>query len=263
LAAIETLDDFDPVYLNLVGQQVASAGSSRPERLATERQKEARVRAEIANVLAFIRGGTQTQSLRDELNRLEAELRQIVMKCNAIEQEPTDATPIPSLAQLKQIARQSMARQATTPYEFGRIMRELIPKIRVFPYRLCDGGGTVLRAQFTLSLASLLTSVQCHDDLDKVLSREMTVDLFDPPQREAHRREIIFLRAQGLTEKTIAQQLDITITAAQRAAALQRRMDQLGLSDAYIPVTVPREDTQKSWRHLHPRYKFEPLEEDE
>jgi hypothetical protein len=40
--------------------------------------------------------------------------------------------------------------------------------------------------------------------------------------------------------------------------ALQRLMDKLGVTDAYQPVTEPREGG-KLQRHRHPRYRFEPL----
>ena len=62
-----------------------------------------------------------------------------------------------------------------------------------------------------------------------------------------------------MTEREIAHKLGITKTAVQRAAALQRKMDELGLTDPYIPVTEPPEDLTKMRRHKHKRYRFEPL----
>jgi hypothetical protein len=36
-------------------------------------------------------------------------------------------------------------------------------------------------------------------------------------------------------------------------------MDELGITDAYVPVLQPPEDCPKLRRHKHPDYRFEPL----
>ena len=116
---------------------------------------------------------------------------------------------------------------------------------------------------------SLLPPPQRDDKFERLLRRELVVDLFDPPQREAYRKRIVELKAQcgsaesptarPLTEKQIAEQLGITETAVQRSAALERLMRQLCLCDPYLPVTAPPDDFRKLRRHKHPRYCFEPL----
>ena len=67
-------------------------------------------------------------------------------------------------------------------------------------------------------------------------------------------------RGNGMTEYQVARELGITVTAAQRASALQRKMDRLGLLDPYLRITEPPEDCTKLRRHRHPRYRFQPLE---
>jgi hypothetical protein len=66
----------------------------------------------------------------------------------------------------------------------------------------------------------------------------------------------------GTTEKEVDAQLGLTITATQRAAALQRRMDELGLTDPYVAVSEADMTEAGFRRHLHSRYRFEPLTED-
>jgi len=90
------------------------------------------------------------------------------------------------------------------------------------------------------------------------LERILTVDLFDPPQREKYRKLVIAGRATGMTEKMIAAKYGLTITAVQRASALQRKMNQLGLSDPYLPVTDPSVNNTKLRRQWHKRYDFKP-----
>jgi hypothetical protein len=51
----------------------------------------------------------------------------------------------------------------------------------------------------------------------------------------------------------------ITKTAAQYAAGLDRLMGRLGLIDPYVRMAEPPTDYPKMRRHLHPRYRFDPL----
>jgi hypothetical protein len=267
LAEIEALPDFDPVYQAMAQQELQQSNSSRAERLNAVHRKEMAVDREISNLIAFIREGLKTRSLHEESERLEAQRDKLAMEREAIEREPTVIDAVSSMDELRRLAREAMARQANEPYEFGRIMHELIDKIVVLPYRLCDGGGIVLRAKFTLSLVSLLPPAQRIDKLDQVLRRDLIVDLFDPPQREAFRERVMALKAltpmekkaKKLTEKQIAKQLGITTTAVQDAVALARMMKQLETIDPYLPVATPPDDYGKLRRHKHARYKFEPL----
>ena len=86
----------------------------------------------------------------------------------------------------------------------------------------------------------------------------MTVDLFTPPERVEYRQQALELRKGG-TERAAAECLGITVTAAQRAAGLDRLMQQLNLADPYVPLREPPMDYPKMRRHRHPRYRFDPL----
>jgi hypothetical protein len=137
-------------------------------------------------------------------------------------------------------------------------MRTLIPELKVYPYRLCDGGAVVLRAQFTLQLVALTPSAPAVGGLDEVLRREMVVGLFDPPQRVRYRQQVMGLRDEGKTEREVAAALGITQAAVQRAAALDRLMQKMTIQDPYLPVLAPPDDYGKMRRHLHKRYRLEP-----
>ena len=154
---------------------------------------------------------------------------------------------------------------APDSFEFAKLMRRLVPKIVVWPYRLFDGGHIALRAKYRLRLAGLLTDPRVREVLAKPLERVLTIDLFEKPQREAFRERVVAMRGtinsatgKRYTEVEVARQLGITKTAAQRAAALQRRMDELEITDPYLPVIEPPDDYAKLRRHKHSRYHFEP-----
>src|SRR5207248_8719616 len=94
---------------------------------------------------------------------------------------------LPTVAEIKQRAGEAFGTLAPTSPEFGRLLRGLIPRIVVYPYRLCDGGHPVLQPQCTLRLASLLPSAPGLEPLAGCLEQQLVVDLFEPPQRGACR----------------------------------------------------------------------------
>lgn len=134
-----------------------------------------------------------------------------------------------------------------------------------YPFRLCDGGHIVLRAKVGLQIANLLQGKQLRDVSQCPLECTLRIDLFDPPQRAQFREQVMAGRdevdASGLKrpEREVAKSLGLTITAAQRAAALDRLMRLQGLTDPYILLTEPPEDYAKLRRHRHRRYHFAPL----
>jgi hypothetical protein len=138
------------------------------------------------------------------------------------------------------------------------LLRQLIPKLVVKPYRLCDGGHPVLRAHVTLSVAPLLPG-ELPTSLTGALQRSLIVDLFEPPQREQFRARVVQLTSKGLQQRDIAEELGISQAAVQDALALGRRMKQLGIVDPYVPLAAPPDDYRKLRRHRHPRYRFQPL----
>jgi hypothetical protein len=209
-------------------------------------------------MVTFIREVGRSPTLHAEIERFERERQKVIAHRSEIEQESSTPNTLPTTEELKRLARESIARQASDPLGFGRAMRSLIPTIKVFPYRLCDGGAVVLRAHFTLSLASLMP-VELGDEANRLITRSMVVDLFHEPQRAKFREQVVAMRAAGIKEDIVAAKLGITKTAAQRAAALQRRMDQLGISDPYVALTAPPADSKRRRRHEHLRYKFDPL----
>jgi hypothetical protein len=96
------------------------------------------------------------------------------------------------------------------------------------------------------------------DTLRGPLERVLNLDLFVAPQRIRLRDQVMALRRE-MTEREAAERLGITKTAAQYAAGLDRLMGRLGLIDPYVRMAEPPTDYPKMRRHLHPRYRFDPL----
>ena len=130
-------------------------------------------------------------------------------------------------------------------------------RIAVFPHRALDGGRVVLRARLDVNFAPLLGAGG--ETVGDLIAATATVDLFDPPQQVAFRERVVALRGGGMTERAAAEELGLTVTAAQRAMKLDRLMRQLGADDPYCLLSEPPDDDGKVRRHRHPRYRFEPL----
>ncbi|HET6325195.1 MAG TPA: recombinase family protein [Planctomycetaceae bacterium] len=258
---IERLPDFDEALFEAITAESKRLDGDREEQLARLSASQHKVQREIDNLVAFIRGGDSSPRVREDLAQLEEKLHQLRADTQKLAKAPSDGISIPPVEELKRLARAAFAGLAGESPEFGRAMKLIIPKIVVFPVRLCAGGLIVLRAQFGLQLARLLPDERVQQALQRPLERVLTINLFDPPQPEAFRRRVCDLRAAGMTQKEAADQCGLTVTAAQDAAGLQRRMDALGLTDPYVAVIKPPVDYCKLRRHLHRRYRFEPLED--
>jgi site-specific DNA recombinase len=258
-AAIEELEGFDPAFLRLVHDEAGRLDEDRQRRIDGLTAQLGEIRLEVQNLLRFVRGGDSSVSVREDLKQSEQREADLASKLTLVEREPTHTVDVPEVQQLKELGRDCLQDLDHGSEAFARVLRRLVPRVSVFPVRLCDGGRVVLRGRLTIRLSELLVDGKARDVLRRPLERERTIDLFDPPQRAVFRKQVSALRASGLSERAAAAELGITVTAAQAAIKLQRRMDVLNISDPYVLVGEPPVDCSKLRRHLHPDYRFEPL----
>jgi hypothetical protein len=259
LAEVQSLPEHDACFLDMVRGELEAARSQeghRRQELQRRREELARQISRVTDAVAEMGGG---RSLLEKLRSLEVEQEQVEEEAAALSRAPAPEVTLPSINRIKEAAAELFASFAAESPEVHRLMQNLIADLKVYPYRLCDGGAVVLRARFTLRLASLVPGTAASGGWEGWLRRGMQVDLFDPPQRAVYRERVVQMRASGMTERQVADQLGITQTAVQRAAALDRRMRQLRVTDPYQPVREPPDDYNKLRRHRHPRYRFVPL----
>jgi DNA invertase Pin-like site-specific DNA recombinase len=262
LAEIAALPEFDSTFQDKVKTHMEAWRATRNVELSQVDHQLGEVHHQIERVTDAIAQLGLQDALGDKLRALIDRRDELQTKRKDLRREPVDDAVLPTIESLKQKATESIERLAVTSPEFGRLMHRLVPSVKVYPYRLCDGGAVVLRAKLVLDLAPLANLTGTQSEATRLLRRELIVDLFDPPQRVRFRQQVLSLRADGLTERQIAKLLKITVTAAQRAAALHRIMEARNLGDPYVPLTEAPADCTKLRRHLHPRYHFEPLDGD-
>jgi hypothetical protein len=257
------LQGFDAQFRALV-QQAHQEGSGdlrqRWEQLAREEADRTQHEKNLQDAIAAC---GPKPILLEKLTELEARRRSHAQQRRALEQLASGPLQLPeSVAQLHQLVGDKFAALALDSPEFGQMLRQLVPRFHVHLVRLCDGGHLLSRAKIDLHLEALAPDAQYVAGMQSLLRRELTVDLFErPPQRERIRVDAVRLVATGLDQRTIASRLPekVTVTAVQRALALDRRMHELGLATPYSIVQEPPSDYPKLRRHKNPKYQFEPL----
>ena len=257
LKAVESLPDFDAAFKAKVEAEANAASE-------TGRRDEKRLRGELAeaerektNFVTAIGKMGFSDALEAKLTEVEARHARITAELAGLQRRVEGPIELPSVEVLKEKCRSALGEADFSDPAFGRLMNRLLPKIALFPCRLIDGEAVELRAKVTINLLPLVEASR--PDLDGVLTAEMTVDLFDPPQREAYRLRIADELAAGYTQIDAAKKYGLTITAASRAMILHRRMKERNLTDAYEYLTGPLDGRRKNSRHKHPRYDFRPL----
>jgi len=251
----------------MVEEQANQRGMEHEVKSARLSKELARIEREIQNLLKFIREGVSNDSLRVEFNRLEQSKTQVLLEMDSLQKCPSGDIVLPTAEDLRSLAREEFKELALESFEFATLMRRLIPKIVVFPYRDCLGGTIVIKSKFRLQMAEILPLGDARNMLSPSLEKLLQVDLFEPIQRVKFREQIVELIStinpktnNPYSIKDAANIVLITATAAQRAVKLQQQMDRLGLTDPFVRMTEPDGKVSKLRRHLHDRYKFDPLD---
>lgn len=258
LEVVESLPDFDEELLAALRSEAEQAAAGNVERRRQLEQQVSKNRSETENVMTAIRNTGGNDLLYEEVRRLESERDQIGEALRELDDAPVAVLELPPIETIRAQIVREVRDLSSTSFEFGRLIRQLIPRIEIFPVRLCDGGNVELRGRFTISLAKFVPPSCRTASVRQHLTREVVLDFFEPPQRAALLTQIVELKKTN-TERQTAAALGIFQPVVQRAMKLHRLMAKLGITDPYVEVTAPPADLTKMRRHLHKRYRFNPL----
>jgi hypothetical protein len=224
------------------------------------RSDELQFKREEANVISAVKAMGVHETLQQELVSLQLQKHQLLMLRHQLEHRRPHQLVLPkSPTVLRQLLQEEFAKLTSDSLSFGKLLRQLVPQMHVYAVRLCDGGHLYPRAQVVLNLAGNFSDARLVPGLTELFTKTVTLDLFEPPQRERIRKEAVRLQAEGQTQKATARLIaeQPTATAVQKSLALQQRMDSLGLSDPFVMVDEPPADYPKLRRHQHERYLFQ------
>ncbi len=259
MVCIETLPGFDAQFRRQVQEHIENLTISRATKETQLNQMHHELVRKRNNLLAALEEYGPSPSLKDRLAELDRqETALVVQREQLISTRPADVK-IPSISKIKEIVNDRFGALDRRTAEFGRLMQGLLSSVKLFSYVLCDGGHPVLRAHINLNLVALVPASNKNDGHGEKLQQPIIVDLFDVPQRESFRQQIMTLTAQGLRQRDIAAQLGITQPAVQRAVALDKTMHERGLDDPYILLAEPPASNGRMRAHKHARFRFQPL----
>ena len=255
---LDHIDGFADQFAQLVAHVNSQDDQNIHDRLYEIRSKQTALDKQHKNLIQMVEAVGADEELKERIKQLRAEKAQLEIRRIDVERSRRNGVQLPSsIDELRRDLKQKMSELATTSVEFREWMVKLVPAIHVYAVRLIDGGHLLPRALVRLDLTgSISDSIQI-PELTQLLSREVTVDFFNPPQRETIREDAVRLIANGMFQRDAARQLGVTQPAVQRALELNDMMLQRGLTSPYEIIFEPPADYAKLRRHCNPRYNFE------
>jgi len=253
------LDGFDSQFRAIV----LAAKNGQTDDFAVRRsrlsQEEEVLQREKDNLVAAIKQFGPKPMFTEQVDEIERKEKQLAWQRGRLEFRRHDQVELPaSVEALRQLLEEAFRNLAIDSFEFGNLMRQLVREMSVYVVRLCDGGHPLPRAKLKLNLAGSLSDIDRVPDLGQLLTREFTLDLFRPSQRERIREEVVRLTAEGMPQRCIAKSLSEKATqpAVQNAIKLHRKMQEVGLESPYVAILEPPADYLKLRRHKNGKYEF-------
>lgn len=258
---IELLPDFDNAWLHQLQEATAALSGVNDRKMQELQTALSCVSREVANLVEFIcTGQGKSESVAARLKEAERRQTEIQDAMVALGRQRPQAVNLPPMEELRQIARESFANLAVESREFGELMRKVVDNLYVLPFQLIGGGHPQPMCTFKLNLATLLANTN-PEVLRQIqfLNMSCVVNLTTAPQYEQIRNDVVRMQKEGMLQRAIAAQLNVTQTAVQHAASLQREMEALGVKSPWIPVLTD-DAVRKTFKRIsHARYQFQPL----
>ncbi len=253
------LEGFDEQFRQIVHDASRNSGDQSLAQLKQIEADEAQLAREKLNLLASIKQIGPMQMLLDEIGAIEGRERDLARRRFLIDKSAKQPLRLPqSVAELRADLEAQIQPLNVESCEFGSLLRRIVPEFHVYLVRLIDGGHPLPRARVKLAFNGIAADVARVTALDDLLTRVLTIDLFEPPQRERIRLESVQLESQGLHQREIARQIreQPKQAAVFAALALHRQMVGLGLDSPYVVLREPPSDYSKLRRHRNRKYLF-------
>ena len=264
-AELYQLDGFSDQFADLVRRAKHDRSGSKADDWRQLLSDEVELAKEKENFNNAIKKFGPVDTLLEQLNDIESRKKDLAVRRSRLEHlRSKDLHVSEDIGDLQVQLEGNFQRLAIDSPEFGDLMRLLVPDFYVYLVRLVDGGHPLPRAKIKLSLAGSVQDAALVPGLVELLTREVTIDLFEqPPQRERIRVEAVRLEAEHVPQRQIAARLTEEKpkqAAVQDALNLDRRMKERRLETPYLLVTEPPDDYPKLRRHKNPKYRFQPRE---
>lgn len=184
-------------------------------------------------------------TLVERLRQAEIELRIAVSDLEGAELALREKRSAPTPDQIMASIESTAGRLLTLDREVSILLKRLlIGPIRAVPYQQFESNKVVLRAAFTLRLASLvpaeLVDFSAAEGINErqMVEREMLIDLFVPPTSIRHLRSYQHAKDKHplMTIPHLADAVQLPEHIVRNASALAGRLQKQDLMDAYIEL---------------------------
>ena len=255
------LEGFDDQFREIAENACRKRSANSDGELKKIRSDELKLATEKKNLLDSITAyGPQPMFAERlaEINRRETDLARRRYFCQKRDRQPLCLPQ--SIGDLRQLLEAQLQPLNVESFEFGQLLRQLVPEFEVYLVQLLDGGGPLPRARIKFSLGGSIEDFSQVPKFDGLLSRELTIDLFNPPRREQIRGEAARLEAESLTLPQIAAKLgNVSVVTVRAALSLHQQMISGGHASPYIVLDSPPDNYPKLRRHRSIKYRFEPI----
>lgn len=263
MALAANVDLYAPLLTLTVKEEMAKVGDTVADELKTRESDLAKLAAEADRVTAAIRKAGPLEMLLADASRLQDAMNGLHYEIDRLRRSPRRVVDVPPIETLITMAVDAMRALLSEPATVTPEIDRLIPSIMLFPVQLFGGGKTEIRAIVDVDLAGLLTYGSDATDQIPTLLHRIVVDLFGTPQVAKILPHVMNAKQEcpARTLKCIAKEVThCTATATQRAYKLGLALKENGADDPWVLITDPTHLGGKHKKHLHPKFKFTPLE---
>jgi site-specific DNA recombinase len=254
------LEGFDVQFRAMVDAAHQGSDQASACRIVELRQRAEHLTRQRSNLMASLREYGPRPDIQSELNAIDEAETALARERRLTERSTSRPLNLPSsVAEVRELFAATLAEFSTNSTEFADRLRPIVSSFHVRLVRLCDGGHLVPQATVELALSGIAPDLLSLPDPSGVLRKQVTLNFFDPPQREKIRLDVVRLESAGFDQRAIAKQLEVTQAVVSKASRLTERMTKLGLTSPYEPVTAQPDDYSKLRRNRNPRYRFDPL----
>jgi hypothetical protein len=176
------LDGFEAQFADMVRSAQRDRSGSTAGDWHQLFHDEVALAKEKENFNAAIKMFGARSTLLEQLNDIETREQDLARLRHRLEHLRSKTLELPeSIGELRQRLENEFLRLAIDSPEFGDVMRQLVPEFSVYLVRLVDGGHPLPRAKVKLTLAGIVPDAQLVPGMGEMLTRELTLDLFEQP----------------------------------------------------------------------------------
>jgi hypothetical protein len=195
------------------------------------------LQAQADRLAAAIAQGGDLPALVRKSKEVDAALKRAQVRRRKADRHTPASLPA-SKQQLEVDPRSGLLALAATSFEFGQLMRKIIPTFQIQPVQALDCGQVHPRGLLMLDLGRLAPPTA--GSLSAPPSAEsIVIDLFEPPEHIRHLSRVVDLqharrqRGEKVTLDILANHLHIGRMTVKRALGYQRLMLAAGVNEPY------------------------------